>query len=69
MPQYDSTYFARLPPTPTLGLKRSNSTFSEHVHVAYQIKGYDECSNMQAHMLSLHTPSTPRVGSLVKHFF
>ena len=29
------------------------STFSEHGHVAYQIKGNDECSNIQAHTLSL----------------
>ena len=30
-----------------LGSKGQNSTFSEHSHVAYQIKADDECSNMQ----------------------
>ena len=47
--------------------KGQNSTFSEHSHVAYQGKGNDTCSNMQAHILSLRAPSTPGVGS--KHFF
>ena len=41
---------------------RQNSTFSEHGRVAYQIKWNRECSNIQAHILSLHTPSTPEVG-------
>ena len=27
-----------------------NSTFSEHAHVAYQIKWNHECSNMVAHI-------------------
>ena len=52
---------------PGLGSKGQNSTFSEHGHVAYQIKGNDECSKMQAHILSFHIPSTPGVGS--KHIF
>ena len=43
--------------------------FSEHDHVAYQIKGNDERSNMQAHILSLHIPSSPRVASNVNTFF
>ena len=43
-----------------------NSTFSEYGHVAYQMKGNDECSNMQAHILSLQAPSAPGVGSKVK---
>ena len=30
-----------------------NSTFSEHGHVAYQIKADDNCSNIQSHILSL----------------
>ena len=42
--------------------------FSEYGHVAYQIKGNDECSNMQAHILSLHAPSASRMGSKVKQF-
>ena len=49
--------------------KGQNSTFSDHGHLAYQIKGYDECSNMQAHILSLHTPSNPGVGSEDQTFF
>ena len=44
-----------LPVDPGGGVKRSNSKFPEHGHVAYQIKGNDKCSNMQAHTLSLHT--------------
>ena len=53
MQYYSSTYFTPtsplLPPS-TLGLGQI-STFSEHGHVAYQIKGNDECSNMQANIL------------------
>ena len=29
--------------------------FLEYGHAAYQIKGNDKCSNMKAHILSLHT--------------
>ena len=46
-----------------------NSTFSEQCHVAYQIKGSEGCSNIQAHILSLHALSTPGVGSKFKTFF
>ena len=52
---------------PGVGSKSQNSTFSEHGHGAYKIKGNDECSNMQAHILSFHAPSTPGLGS--KHYF
>ena len=48
--------FTRIPPT--LGPKGQNTTISEHDHVAYQIKRNDECSNIQAHSLSLHTSLT-----------
>ena len=41
-------------------MKRSNISFSESSHVAYQIK---------ANMLSLHTPSTPGVWSKGHIFF
>ena len=41
-------------------------TFSEHCYVAYQIKGNDECHNMQAHILSVDTPSIPKLGPEVK---
>ena len=70
MQKHDSKYFARIPP-PTLGMgsKGQTSFFSEYGHVAYYIKGNDECSNIQARILSLHTPSTPGVGSNVKTFF
>ena len=54
--------------TPTLEYSQ-NSTFSELGHVAFQIKWNHECSNMQAHILSLHAPSTTGVGSNVKIFF
>ena len=46
------------PPTPLDPggrVKRSNSTFSEHGHVTYQIKGNHECSNM----MQLFCPQTP----------
>ena len=42
------------PPRPSdlgVGSKGQNSTFSEHGHVAYQIKGNHECSNMVANIL------------------
>ena len=44
-------------PTPDSGggVKGKNSTFSEHGHVAYQIKVNHECNNMVAHIL----PSRP----------
>ena len=51
------------PPTPlpqTLG-KRSvgqNSTFPEHVNVAYQINEIQECSNMVANILPADLPQT-----------
>ena len=43
-------------PDPEMGSKGQNSTASEQGHVAYQIKGNAECSNIQAHILSLHAP-------------
>ena len=40
MQQHGRKYFACIPLNdPGIGVKRSNSTFSEHGHVAYQIKG------------------------------
>ena len=57
MQQHDSKYFARRPPhtfpTQSIGQK---STFSEHDHVAYQIKGNHECSNMVANILHSDPP-------------
>ena len=71
MQQHASTYSVL---THTLdpwgvGSKGQNSSFSEHGHVAYHIKGNHKCSNMQGHILSLHTPSTLGVESKVKTFF
>ena len=45
-------------PDPLAGLRGwgQNLTFSEHDHVAYQIKGKHECSNMLANIL----PAEPR---------
>ena len=40
-----------------------NLTFSEYVHVAYQIKANDAGSNMVANILPRDTPSTRGVGS------
>ena len=50
MPQHASTYSGL-----THTIEGSKHLFSESSHVAYQIKG-------NAHILSLHTPSTPDVG-------
>ena len=36
-----------------------NSTFSEHSHVAYQIKENQECSNMGANITPADTPADP----------
>ena len=40
--------------------------FSENSHVAYQIKGKGAKSDMQSHILSLHTPLAPGWGQKVK---
>ena len=60
MQQYGSIYLPRnpLPPTLCVRSKGQNPRFSKHGYVAYQIKGNAKCSNIQAHILSLHTPST-----------
>ena len=46
---------SRSPLAPSLALvvesKGQNSTFSEHGHVAYKIKGNHKCSNMVANIL------------------
>ena len=66
------------PTTPWVGSKghffffsKSGQTisFSETSHVAYQIKGNLAQSTMKANMLSLHTPTTPGVGSKGHFFF
>ena len=88
MQQHGSKYFAHglppppPPPSPYSGLKCQNSTFSEHGHVAYQVKGNLESSNMVANVLPANTypsmpppPPTPTWGwgqkvkiQLFKHF-
>ena len=53
-----------------LGLGQTVKTFfSESSHVAYQIKGDGALSTMQAHIMSLHTPSVPGVGSRGQNIF
>ena len=62
MQHHGSKYFADRPlPTPyplTMGSMGQNSTFSEHGHVAYQIKDNHECSNMVANILPTDPPNT-----------
>ena len=47
-----------------IGFKRSKSTFSEHGHVANQIKGNHECSNIVANIWPAETPSIVGMGSM-----
>ena len=42
-----------------MGIKGQNLTFSEHGHVAYQIKGNHMCSNMVANILPADPPPPP----------
>ena len=69
MQQHGSKYFARGLPLPLGpfgdGVKRSNSTFSEHVHVAYQIKGNLECRTWS----QIFFPASPlTLGDQNSHF-
>ena len=59
MQQHGSKFFAlRHPPRlPTLGVKLSNSTFSEPGLVAYQVMGSCECSIMVANI----SPADPHL--------
>ena len=43
-------------PDPGDGVNRSNSTFLEYGHDAYQIKGNHECSNKVANILPADPP-------------
>ena len=47
-----------LPPR-LLGSRDQNATFSEHGHVAYQIKWNNECSTMLANVLLAEAPTLP----------
>ena len=49
-----------------MGSKWQNSTFWEHDHFAYQIKGKHECSNMVANILSTQPCSPPSPDPGVK---
>ena len=49
-----------------VGSKRQNSNVSEHDHVAYQIKGKHECSNMVANILPAELRSSPSPDPVVK---
>ena len=62
MQQHGSKYFACRPPLPLtlrLGSKGQTSTLSEQGHVAYQIKGNHDCSNMEATYFACRSPSPP----------
>ena len=60
---FDGRSLSVPPPPPDLGMgsKVQNSTFSEHGHVAYQIKENHECSNMVPNIL-LEDTLTLRMG-------
>ena len=63
MQLHGSKHFACSPsPSPDPRVKRSILTFAEHDHVAYQIKGNRECSNMVANIL----PAVPFSPQKVK---
>ena len=52
------------------GTETKIQLFSEHGHVAYQIKGNDACSKMVANILPADTPSIPGGGfERSIHFF
>ena len=59
------TFFLQTAPSLTLGLgsKGQISTFSEHGHVANQMKGNHECSNMVANIL----PADPHAPRSIGH--
>ena len=71
MQQDGSKYFARrpLPHDHWVGSKGQNSTFLEHGHVAYQIKGRYKCCNMEENMLPADHPPEPGVGPKGRNSF
>ena len=48
---------------PGVGSKGQTIYICESSHVAYQIQGNRAYSTMKANILSLHTPTTPGLGS------
>ena len=56
--QHGSKYFDCQPsPSPQPWVISQNSTFSEHGHVAYQLKGITKCSSIVANFLPTVPPS------------
>ena len=52
-----------------MGSKGQNSTFSEHGHVAYQIKGNQVCSNMVANILIVDLlPPLPQPQNCISNY-
>ena len=65
MQNHAKIYFACRPPPHVpggVGSIGQNSTFSEHGHVAYQIKENHDCTNMAAAMFWPHIPIPPTLG-------
>ena len=60
------------PPIPSrtmgMGSVGQNLTILEHCHVAYQIKGNQECSNMEANILPTYPTPEPCDGSKFNFF-
>ena len=63
-------YFARRPPPPTLGMGSigQNSNFSEHGHVAYQIKGNHESQHGSKYVARRPIPTHPLTLALGSKF-
>ena len=59
MEEHGSKYYARRPFPRTWGSKGQKSTFSEHGHVAYEIKGNHKCNNIVVNILPADPPSHP----------
>ena len=71
MQQHGSKYFAHRPQLLILGIgsKDRTSHFSEHDHVAYQIKGIQVCSNMVANILPVAIPPSRPWGGVKRSKF
>ena len=52
-----------------MGSKGQNLTFSEHGHVAYQIKRNHQCSNMVANIMPADPPPDPGSQKVKKSSF
>ena len=58
MQQHGSKHLPADPPMPLTRSIGQKSTFSEHGHGAYQIKGNHGCSKMVSHILLADTPQS-----------